>query len=291
MDKLAVYYMKDEYIDYLSKYDNRVPFNKGQTRPYVGVVVKHNGIDYFAPLSSPKPKHQLLKNGIDIFKIKDGKLGIINLNNMIPVKSENVIKINLDLKPQAYRNLINNQIQFINNNKNSLFKKVERLLKLYENKSIPQLNKRCCNFELLEKKCVTYNKGLLETKFIENTAKEEVAATTSIGAANNTKDKILSSYKNEFPAIKNISDKTAKIINKLNIDNGRQLSIQEIKQIHNKLGKRLETNYNEENLQEFKNLAEVIDDLKRSKLNLRQEQAHEKVKTNVESINKNIPEL
>ena len=208
MGKLAVYYMKDEYIDYLSKYDNRVPFNKGQTRPYVGVVVKHNGIDYFAPLSSPKPKHQLLKNGLDVFKIKEGKLGIINLNNMIPVKPENVIKINLDLKPQAYKNLINNQIQFINNNKNSLFKKVERLLKLYENKSIPQLNKRCCNFELLEKKCVTYNKGLLETKSIENTAKEEVAATTSIGAASNTKDKIYDAVMKEK---KKISDSNLQI--------------------------------------------------------------------------------
>ena len=47
-------------------------------------LVKIN-YEYFAPLSSPKPKHQLIKRQIDIVKINDGKYGVVNLNNMISV--------------------------------------------------------------------------------------------------------------------------------------------------------------------------------------------------------------
>ena len=35
-------------------------------------------------MSSPKKKH-LNMHSLDIYKIQDGKLGIINFNNMIPV--------------------------------------------------------------------------------------------------------------------------------------------------------------------------------------------------------------
>lgn len=38
---------------------------------------------YFAPLSSPKPKHLKLKSKLDFLKIDNGKLGAIN--NMLPV--------------------------------------------------------------------------------------------------------------------------------------------------------------------------------------------------------------
>lgn len=34
-----------------------------------------------------------MKNQIDFIKIDDGKLGAINLNNMIPVNNENIKKL------------------------------------------------------------------------------------------------------------------------------------------------------------------------------------------------------
>ena len=53
---------------------------------------------YFAPLSSPKPKHLKLKSKLDFLKIDGGKLGAIYFNNMLPVTNKNVIKIDLELE-------------------------------------------------------------------------------------------------------------------------------------------------------------------------------------------------
>jgi len=51
---------------------------------------------YFAPLSSPKPKHLKIKSKLDFLKIDNGKLGAINFNNMLPFTENNIIKIDLD---------------------------------------------------------------------------------------------------------------------------------------------------------------------------------------------------
>lgn len=287
MDNLKAYYMKEDYINYLSKYDNKVPFNKNQTRPYVGIVIERNGVSYFAPLSSPKPKHKLMKNGLDIFKIKSGELGIINLNNMIPVKSDNIIKIDFDDKPITYKNLINNQIQFINNNKSDLLKKVEKLFKLYERNSIPRLTDRCCNFTLLEKKCLEYNQLLI--KSIESTSRQEVAATISDVTEATIKDKIINLYKDEFQPIRHISEKTAQNINKLNLKNGQPLKIKEINSAYIKAGKNLEIENTQFNRKLFNELEEIHSDLNQCKHKENQIQAHEKVKANVPKID--VPEI
>ena len=42
-----------------------------------------NEIKYFVPLSSYKPKHEKMKNGLDFLKV--GNYAVINLNNMFPV--------------------------------------------------------------------------------------------------------------------------------------------------------------------------------------------------------------
>lgn len=298
MENLKAYYIKDDYINYLSKNEanshsdgrSRVPFNKEQTRPYVGIIVERNNVSYFAPLASPKPKHQQMSNSPDVFKIKDGKLGIINLNNMIPVHPNNIIKIDLDSKPTTYKNMVNDQLQLINNNKIELLKKVEKLFKLYENNSIPRLTERCCNFTLLEKKCVEYNKGLLTTKFIENTAREEVAASKlTVPEKTNLKNKMVDLYKNEFPPIKHISEKTAKNINELNTKNGQPLTIKEIKATYIEAGKNLEINDTQLNRKLFSDLEEIHSNLNECQHKENQAQAHEKVQNNIHKMN--IPEM
>ena len=86
------------YCDYLRKYDKRVVYNKGkkELRPFIGVLFSIGDKEYFAPLSSPKPKHQIMKNNIDFFKIDNGTLGVINFNNMIPVYKDNYDVITLN---------------------------------------------------------------------------------------------------------------------------------------------------------------------------------------------------
>lgn len=39
-----------------------------------------------------------MKNTLDFFKIKDGELGVVNFNNMIPVKEDNYSIIYLNRK-------------------------------------------------------------------------------------------------------------------------------------------------------------------------------------------------
>ena len=80
-----------EYCNYLRKFDNKVPYNYGskELRPFIGILFKVNDNEYFAPLTSPKIKHLKMKNTLDFLKIDDGKLGAVNFNNMIPVRSNN----------------------------------------------------------------------------------------------------------------------------------------------------------------------------------------------------------
>ena len=63
--------------------------NKNQKRSYIGVVYTFNVSNYFAPLAHPRPKHlKMSERAIDVFKIDKGKLGIVNINNMIPTSIE-----------------------------------------------------------------------------------------------------------------------------------------------------------------------------------------------------------
>ena len=96
-----------KYIKYLRKFDKIVPYNKAHTRPYIGVVYKYNGVNYFAPLSSPKPKHITMNEiALDISKINDGIWGIVNLNNMIPTPTFCLTEVLPQVKDEKYRNLI-----------------------------------------------------------------------------------------------------------------------------------------------------------------------------------------
>ncbi|KUO52307.1 MAG: hypothetical protein APF76_04540 [Desulfitibacter sp. BRH_c19] len=171
MKKLRIYRIEDDYIEFLRRYDNiNVKYNKNSKRPYVGVVLVVNGIKYFAPLASPRPKHNKMKNSLDFIKIDKGKYGVINLNNMLPIVESALIEYNI-MKEQdiAYRNLLLNQLSFINKNADIIMKKAARL---YEKVTSGEthLNKRCVKFKLLEEKCLEYTPGI-------SVVRKEAAAT------------------------------------------------------------------------------------------------------------------
>ena len=156
------------YCDYLRKFDSKVPYNCAhkESRPFVGILFNINSIKYFAPLSSPKAKHLKMKNTLDVLKIKNGKLGIINFNNMIPVQENNykLIDINYNFKyDRQYYNLLGEQLEWLNRCKNKIYKKSQFLYNSYINDKVTaSLKKRCCNFILLEEKCLEYNHNLIK---------------------------------------------------------------------------------------------------------------------------------
>lgn len=150
-----LYYIKEEYINYLRKFDKRVPYNKNQTRPYVGIVCIFKGQKYFIPMTSPKEKHiNMNPNLADIYKINDGKLGILNINNMIPTNTSVISKINLKEQEKNYAKLLQEQLVFLNDNKDDLLFKISKFFVLYDkNKLYENIRKRTCDFHLLEIKC------------------------------------------------------------------------------------------------------------------------------------------
>ena len=161
MKNLKLYYIDDEYINYLRMFDDRVPYNKNKTRPYIGVVYKYEGVNYFAPLSSPKPKHlKISDKSLDVFKIDDGKLGVVNLNNMLPTPLECLTNVLPTLKNNdKYKNLLIDQLNCINKEKEILFAKIITFQKRYKAGYInDRIKERCCNFKLLEEKCNEYKK-------------------------------------------------------------------------------------------------------------------------------------
>ena len=93
---------------------------------------------------------------------------------MIPIANEGIINYNINKEPDnAYRNLLYQQIRFINknvekiiNNANKLYEKVTKYNTFF--------NSRCANFKLLEQKCLEYPIYLQSIKEVATTVDENI---------------------------------------------------------------------------------------------------------------------
>lgn len=154
---MKFYNVTNDYINFLKKYDSKVPDNKQEQRPYVGIVLEVNGMKYYAPFASPKPKHKHMKNSKDFRKINRGIYGAINFNNMIPIIEEALILIDIDaLTDEKYKRLLQNQYQYIRADKEQILKTAHNLHTLVFTKDSSlnsndlHIKQRCCNFPILE---------------------------------------------------------------------------------------------------------------------------------------------
>jgi protein AbiQ len=167
--RLSLFYVDPDYIAYLQLYDRKVPIvekiDAMQARPLVGIVVSFEESKFYAPLTSPKPKHASMKDSISFIKIDDGALGAINLNNMIPVRDSQITKIDIVKFPQLtqadikYKKLLENQLSWCNKtvNRKRITQSSEQLIRLiYAKEADPGLLGICCDFELLVEKCKDY---------------------------------------------------------------------------------------------------------------------------------------
>ena len=168
-NKIELYRVDIEYYNYLHYYEPKIPYveNEKHNRPFIGIILNVNGKNFFAPLTSPKKKHLIMKDMQDFLKIDSGKLGGINLNNMMPIPKCCLEKINLyTIKDYKYRNMLKSQMEWINQNELRIQNRARNLYYLILNKHTTEaLLNRCCNFRLLEEKCNEYMK--------ENNLKEE----------------------------------------------------------------------------------------------------------------------
>lgn len=158
---MKFYHIKEDFITYLRQFDTKVAENKNQTRPYVGIVLEVNSVKYYAPFSSPKPKHKKMKNGKEFRKINNGLYGAINFNNMIPVLDSALIEIDIaNITDVKYRRLLQNQYNSIKSDEKGILRTAENLRKLLfdEERNLSEydriIKQRCCNLVLLEEKYV-----------------------------------------------------------------------------------------------------------------------------------------
>ena len=158
IEELKLYRINEKYAKYIYNQDEKVlkAYDIKNKTPFIGIILKINEINYFAPLSSPKKKHERMKNSIDFIKINNGRDGVINLNNMIPIPEEQYNEINIKeemQKDRKYGIILKYQIKWCNENKEQIINNAKRLYNLITNeKANLSLTKRCCDFKFLETK-------------------------------------------------------------------------------------------------------------------------------------------
>lgn len=154
---MELYKVDTTYCNYLHYYEPKIPYieDEKENRPFIGVILNVNGKNFFAPLTSPKKKHLMMKDMQDFLKIDQGRLGGINLNNMIPIPKSYLEKIEINtLKDPKYKIMLKKQMRWINQNELRIHNRARNLYYLISNgHTTKELLRRCCDFRLLERKC------------------------------------------------------------------------------------------------------------------------------------------
>lgn len=115
-----------------------------------------NEFKYYVPLEHPRQSHLNIKNNSWILKINGGKLGIMGFNNMIPIKSSELITFAFSDLDDNMCKLYTKQFIFCNRNRSLIYSKALNTYNSVIGSSGKYINSICCDFLLLEKKCAEY---------------------------------------------------------------------------------------------------------------------------------------
>ena len=163
MESLRIYRISDHYIRFLRGLDKKVQYNKGNRRPYVGVVLSIGGFRYFVPMESPKENHQNIKSGKHILRLESGQYGQLGFNNMVPVHNDALIEYDINAEQdEAYRELLKRQATICNRMKADVLNCAQRTYFDVVNKKNKFLVGISCDFKALEKACKSYNKDFVK---------------------------------------------------------------------------------------------------------------------------------
>lgn len=170
-NKLRWYVADKEYVKYLRQFEDKVEnieYNE-KLKPYIGIVININGFDYYVPISSVKQKHYKMSDRMDFIKImqKEKIIGVLNLNNMIPISDNNVKQLKYehieeyrDFKTEEekrlYISFLSFELSLINKNTEKIIKNATNLYNEKISNKNSNISKRCCDFKLLEKKSILY---------------------------------------------------------------------------------------------------------------------------------------
>jgi len=136
---------------------NKKP-GQNNERKYIGVILEVNGMKYFAPMSSFKPKHHKMPEIVDFMKF--GNMAVININNMFPVSDGCYMQVVIsDVKDWHYQNLLRKEYRILKVIQDKI---CENAITVYHHRiregETTKLGKRCNDFKLLEEKSKKYKK-------------------------------------------------------------------------------------------------------------------------------------
>ena len=158
MKGLKLYEINPLYIKYLAQYQKHIFWSDGSkaTRKYIGIVFQIDEMSYFAPLSSFKPKHNKMKESVDLIKIRN--IAVININNMVPVPNGEYHLLDIrGIKDQQYRYLLQAENREINRLRDRIIKNARIVYNhKIRNGISTALARRTNDFKQLEKKCKEY---------------------------------------------------------------------------------------------------------------------------------------
>lgn len=152
---MKFYTVKDKYIAYLKTLDTTVPNNYSEKRPYIGIVLEVDSHKFIAPLTSYKPKQDRIKNSNPtVFKLHErtnplNKLGMIQLNNMVPVLISEIDLFDIENQPEPYKSMLYKQYEFIKTHEDKILHRSKKLFQLVKSNRESYFGRLCCSFELL----------------------------------------------------------------------------------------------------------------------------------------------
>ena len=155
MRKLAFYDVNIEYINYLKKFEPKIPniSYENNDKFVCGVVMEFGDIHYFAPISSFKKQQ---RTNI-LIEDRNGKiLSSIRFSFMFPIPQSQYWIKDFKMEERKYRFLLQNELKFCNKNIEIIRNKAMYVYKRRISGHDEVINNSCCNFKLLEEKCLEF---------------------------------------------------------------------------------------------------------------------------------------
>lgn len=154
MEKLYFYEVDKQYISYLKQFESKIPnISYDLHDKFVcGVVLKVNESNYFAPISSFNKRQ---RTNFIILNENNLPISSIRFSFMFPCPSFSIRQKDISREEYRYQRLLMAELNYCNRNIRSIFDKALSIYNIGCNKN-HLLNHLCCDFKLLEEKCLTY---------------------------------------------------------------------------------------------------------------------------------------
>ena len=155
---LSFYFVDKDYVNYLRKFDSKVPTLDYVTHDkfFCGVVLSIGGIKYYAPIS-----HDITKQRTNfIIYHRDQEISSIKFSFMIPVPDDVVHRMDfneIEKTDCKYADLLRTEYEYCRAHTSEIYNKAEAVYKIGTNPR-HKLNTVCCDYNTLESVYLQYGK-------------------------------------------------------------------------------------------------------------------------------------